>query len=222
MVCEEGFHEQLKNWVATYLKGESAIIFGVEFTFSVASISLATGLPNHGEYSFKGMNLDLENYRPFLKTPYREKHAHIIPFGYLLEKYAPLMKVVMKLFTCERRFSRIYAYHIRLLMHFTIQKPLNMCNYLCRSLAKMSERIQMKNKEHYPSLFHHSLIKIIVLHQLTKKNMTWESFLEIALKWNESNVAAQPSNMPAQQMEIGSSRKSMEIPKAEVTRMYKR
>jgi len=60
----------------------------------------------------------------------------------------------------------------------------------------MSERIQMKNKENYPSLFHHSLIKTIVLHQLAEKNMTLESFLQTTMKWHESNVTAQPSSMP--------------------------
>jgi len=224
-VCEVGFHEQLIDCVATHLKGESAIIAGVEFTFSVASISLATGIPDHGEYWFKGMKLDLVRYRSFLKTPYRETHTHIIPFRYLLEKYAPLMKVVMKFFTCEGRFSRLYAYHIWILMHFIAHKPLNICNYLCRSLSKMSEKVQVKNKENYPSLFHHSLIKTVVLHKLTEKNMTWDYFLEASLKWHESNVSVQHSNMPTRQMEVGSSRKSEEIPKAprpEVTRMYKR
>ena len=48
-MCEVGFHEQLVAWIATHLKGESAIIAGVEFTFSVADISLATGIPDHGE-----------------------------------------------------------------------------------------------------------------------------------------------------------------------------
>ena len=112
MVCEVGFHEQLTDWVATHLEGESAISAGVKFTFSVASISLATGILDHGEYWFKGMNLDLVHYTSFLKTPYMEIHTHIIPFVYMLEKYAPLMKVVLKFFTYEGRFSRLYAYHI--------------------------------------------------------------------------------------------------------------
>ena len=84
-----GFNEQLTYWVATQLKGESVVVASVEFTFLVASTSVAVGLLDNGEYWFKGMNLDLENYRPFLKAPYREKHAHVMPFRYLLEKYAP-------------------------------------------------------------------------------------------------------------------------------------
>lgn len=49
-VCEVSFHEHLIDWIAMYLKGERAIIEGDEFKFSLVSISLATGIPNHGEY----------------------------------------------------------------------------------------------------------------------------------------------------------------------------
>jgi len=89
----------------------------------------------------------------------------------------------------------------------------------------MSEKIQIKNKEHYPSLFHHSLIKTIVLHQLVEKGITWEPFLETTLKWHEANVAVETSSTPKQQLEVGSSSKSVEktqVPKAEVTKVYKR
>lgn len=119
----------------------------------------------------------------------------------------------------------LYAYHFRLLMHFTSQKPLNMCNYLFKSISKMSEKIKMKNKEHYPSLFHHNLIKTIFIHQLAEKGMTWEPFLETTLKWHEANVAAKTSSIPQQQMEVGSSRKPVDktqVPRPEVTKIYKR
>ena len=147
-VSEVGSHEKLTDWVETQLKGESVVIVGVEFSFSVASISTITSLPDNGEYWFKGMSLDLEYYKPFLNTPYRETHTHLRTFKYLLEKYAPLMKTVMRFFSCEGRFSRLYAYHIFLLMHFTSQKPLNMCNYLFRRISKMSEKIRLKDKEY--------------------------------------------------------------------------
>lgn len=193
---EAWFYEKLKDWVAVQLKGETAIIAGIEFSFSVASISIATGLPDNGEYWFIGMNLDLENYKPFLKTPYRDTHTHLLPFRYLLQKYAPLMKIFMRFFTCEGRFSKLYAYHIHLLMHFTSKKPLNMCNYLFRCISKMSENIQLKDKEHSPSLFHHSLIKTIVLHQLAERGMAWEAFLEVALKWHEEHATSQSPSAP--------------------------
>ena len=52
-VGEVGFHEQLIDWIATNLKGERAIIAGFEFTFLVATISLAIGIPDHGQCCLK-------------------------------------------------------------------------------------------------------------------------------------------------------------------------
>lgn len=89
----------------------------------------------------------------------------------------------------------------------------------------MSKKIQMNNKEHYPSLFHHSLIKTIVLHQFAEKGMTWVTFFETALKWHEANVVAQASSIPKQKMEVGSSSKLVEkiqLPKPKVTKVHKR
>ena len=88
------------------------------------------------------------------------------------------MKIIMKYFTCEGRFSRIYQYHIILLMHFTSEKPLNFPNYLFRSLVKMTEKVQSKIRYHHASLLHHALVKVIVLHQLIQINMSWEYILE--------------------------------------------
>jgi len=145
--------------------------------FSLDAISQATDIPNHGENSFKGMNLDLEEYKPYLKSQYKRAHLHAFPFEYLLRRYAPLMKAIMKFFTCEGRFCRLYQYHIRLLMHFTAPKSLNLSNYLYMSLTKMYERVKLKGKVHYPNLFHHSPIEVIVLHKLIGNNMTWDTFI---------------------------------------------
>lgn len=117
------------------------------------------------------------------------------------------MKVVMKFFTCEGIFSRLYQYHIRLLMHFTAAKPINLSNYLYRILTKIFERVQLKGKVHYPRLFYHSLIKVIVLHQLKEKNMTWDTFIEVALKTHITTSPSQHQTMLVQSMEVGSSSK---------------
>ena len=69
----------------------------------------------------------------------------------------------------------------------------------------MSEKIHLKDKEHSPSLFHHNLIKTIVLHRLTERGMAWEAFLEVALKWHEENATSQSTSTPKQQTEMGSS-----------------
>ena len=89
----------------------------------------------------------------------------------------------------------------------------------------MSEKVQVKDKENYPSIFHHSLIKIVVFHQLAEKNMTWDSFIETTLQWHETIVSVHHQNISTQYVEVGSSSKSVEVPKSpriEVTRMYQR
>ena len=106
---------------------------------------------------------------------YKDYKKSIFPFSHFLERYAPMMRVIMKYFTCEGRFSRLYSYHIRFLMHFTRVKMLHLPYYLYRSIDKMSYIVQ---KRDYPpqmqSLFHHSLIKMVVLHQLQQKGIPWE------------------------------------------------
>ena len=108
----------------------------------------------------------------------RSMHCYF-PFSHLLASYAPLMKIIMKYFTCEGRFSRVYAYHIRLLMHFTRTKQLNLPYFLYKSIEKMASPVQKKSpSQQVASLFHHSLIKISILHQLEKKGVSWDVFYQ--------------------------------------------
>lgn len=55
--------------------------------------------------------------------------------------------------------------------------------------------------------------------------MTGDSFIETTLQWHEAIVFLQHQNIPTQQMEVGSSSKLEEVPKAhrpDVTRIYQR
>ena len=161
---EVGYNHDLTSLFALNFKRDHVTIAGVNFMVSAEIISSATTILNEGEIWFKGMGLDLEHYNFFLKPQYKQSHSHIFPSKQLLDKYNPLMKIIMKYFTCEGRFSRLYQYHIRLLMHFTSIKPLNLPNCLFRSLVKMTEKVQSKGRNHQASLFHHDVIKMIVLH----------------------------------------------------------
>jgi len=62
-------------------------------------------------------------------------------------------------------------------MHFTARKSSNFPYYLFKNLGKMIETIQPKGDKHIPSLSHFSLIKLLVLHELGNRKMSWESFL---------------------------------------------
>jgi hypothetical protein len=53
--------------------------------------------------------------------------------------------------------------------------PLNMPHYLLRSLYKMSKRF--KHEKADSSLFHHGLIKLIIIHHLNLSGDNWQAFL---------------------------------------------
>ena len=42
--------------------------------------------------------------------------SRVFPFQYLSDQFAPLMKLIIRYFSYEGRFSRLYEYHVRLLM----------------------------------------------------------------------------------------------------------
>jgi len=163
-VQEVGYHDDLTSLFTTSFKKDQAIVAWFKFPVSAEIIASTTIIPNEGEISFKRMDLDLEHYKMFLKPQYKESPSHIFPSKQLLDKYTPLMNIIMKYFTCEGRFSKLYQYHIRLLMHFTSMKLLNLPNYLYSRLVKMDEKVHSKGRDHQASLFHHALIKVIVLH----------------------------------------------------------
>jgi hypothetical protein len=62
-------------------------------------------------------------------------------------------------------------------MHFTGKKPLNMPYYLFIILGKMVDKVQVCKDPEEPSLFHFSLIKLLVLEELRKMKQDWEVFV---------------------------------------------
>jgi hypothetical protein len=52
---------------------------------------------------------------------------------------------------------------------------LNMPYFLLRSLYKMGKRFRRKKSD--SNLFHHGLIKIIIVHQLRLNNDCWDAFV---------------------------------------------
>ena len=92
---------------------------GVTFTLTPETISVATGIPNVGEQWHKKKKAKRHHYEPYIKASCLSQLKRVFSFRFLRDEYAPLMKLIMKYFSCEGRFSGLYAYHIRLLMHFT-------------------------------------------------------------------------------------------------------
>ena len=94
-------HPELTRLFILILHEKQVDIAGVNFELSSDAIANATGIPSAGEKWFKNANLDMSYYEPFLKPRYKYNYKSIFPFSHLLERYAPLMRIIMKYFTCE-------------------------------------------------------------------------------------------------------------------------
>ena len=120
-----------------------------------------------GEKWFKQENLDMSYFEPYVKPRYKDHHKSFFHFSHLLDRYEPMMKIIMKYFTCEGKFPRLYSYRIHLLMHFTRGRMLHIPYYTFCIIDKMAYIVEkIDYNQEMQSLFHHSLIKIVVMHQL--------------------------------------------------------
>jgi hypothetical protein len=73
---------------------------------------------------------------------------------------------------CEGRFSLVYIYHIRLLIHINGDYPLNLPYFLLKSLSKMFKRVQSHLAIAKGSLFHLGLIKTLVISSLNSPKIS--------------------------------------------------
>ena len=106
--------------------------------------------------------------------------SRVFPFRFLKDEYAPLMKLIIRYFSCEGRFSRLYAYHIRLLMHFTRVRMMSIPYFMYRNIEQMTVLVQKKTPEQqHNSIYHYALIKIIVVHQLGLQGIAWDEFISL-------------------------------------------
>jgi len=117
-------------------------LVGVTFTVSPSIIAGATKIPNIEEKWYKAQDLYDHYYEPYIKPWYRNEVKRLFHFRFLEDKYVPMMKIIMKYSTCEGRFSKLYTYHIRLLMHFTRVKLLNLPYLLFRNIENMAHFLQ--------------------------------------------------------------------------------
>ena len=182
MIERVKFHHELARLFVTHLHNNEVTLAGITFTISPAIISEATGIPDVGEKWNKGQDIDREYYEPYIEARYKEKMKRVFPFKFLEDRFVPLMKIIIKYFTCEGRFYQLYAYHIRLLMHFTGVRMMNIPYFMFKNIEKMAHIV---NRKPYPqqlyNIFHYSLIKMIVLHQLNLLNMPWETSISLEM-----------------------------------------
>ena len=96
---------------------------------------------------------------------------------WIIEEFISPLVIITRLITCEGRFSTFKACHFRLLAHFEFGKLLNFPFHFWKSLGRMVSQIRKNVENLTHSMYHHGLIKMIILAELKKKNQVWEQFL---------------------------------------------
>lgn len=173
---------------------------------------------------YKAQDLDEHYYEPYIKSRYRNEKKRTFPSRFLEDKYAPMVRIIMKYFTCEGRFSRLYTYHIRLIMHFKRVKMLNNAYLLFRNIEKMAYIVQ---KNPYPqqmrSIYQYSLIKMIVLHHLNLLNISWDTFIanDIFNGTQTLPLVSQEVERPSNSDKVKESEKDKETKVVEKLESYK-
>ena len=126
-------------------------------------LSQATGLPLSRKKWFKNSNLEEVSWSLFFTSRKIQCCDKGMPISPLKTRWHGLLAVLRQFITYEGRFDLIFLYHIRLLMNF-IGFQLNMPFYLLRSLYKMAKRYKRQCLN--SSLFHHGLIRMLLVHHL--------------------------------------------------------
>jgi hypothetical protein len=88
-----------------------------------------------------------------------------------------LFKGIQLYLTSEGRYDKLMLYHFRLLDHFTGKVLLNLPFFLHKSLTKACHKIIAEPLSIKNSLCHHGLIKMIILKELRRREITWQHFL---------------------------------------------
>jgi len=107
MVEKVKLHHELARLFMTHLDNNEVKLARVTFNLSPTIISEATCIPNVGEKWNKGQYIDREYYEPYIKAKYHGKLKRVFPFKFLEDRFAPLMKIIVKYFTCEGRVSQL-------------------------------------------------------------------------------------------------------------------
>jgi hypothetical protein len=100
-----------------------------------------------------------------------------IPRSWLIHPWDELAYLTQKFITCEGIFSIIYLYHIKLLQHLKSDCEINMPYFLLQSLSKMAKAVQKQWRNTERSLYYCGFIKMIIIHELHKQNLTWQQFI---------------------------------------------
>jgi hypothetical protein len=173
----EGFNLEVAQDFSQTFDGTRAKIGDLQLQVSEESIAEATGLSREGDRWFKNLKFEGIPWHLLMvskKSCYDVKGTPIFLFK---PRWHGLLLIIKQFVTCEGRYGLVFLFHIRLLMVF-LGFGLNMSFYLLKSLQKMARFYQRQNPNAQSSLFHHGLIRILVISQLSKVGDNWKNFVD--------------------------------------------
>jgi hypothetical protein len=172
----EGYNLAVAQDFAQTFDGFRAKVGDLQLEVTEDSIARATRLSQEGEKWFKNAKLEGVPWSLFMVSRNSTCFPKGTPITLLKPRWHDLLLILKQFITCEGRYGLVFLYHIRLLMLFLGFK-LNMPFYLLMSLHKMSKRYKKQSLNPLSSLFHHGLIRILLLSHLSQIGDTWENFL---------------------------------------------
>ena len=170
----KGFNLRVSQEFALTFYGCRAKIGVVQLEVTEEFLSQAMGLPVVGKKWFKNTKVEEVPWTLLFTSRKITSCDRGMPVSSLKPRWHDLIAIVKQFITCEGRFGLVFLYHLRFLMSF-IDFPLNMPYFLLRSLYNMGKWFRRKKSD--SSLFHHGLIKIIIVHQLQLHNDSWDAFV---------------------------------------------
>lgn len=183
---------------ARAFNGKKAQIGDFSILVSERTIAQATGLCREGERWFKKESLTRAQMNCLLKPKYHVVALHKgFPRNFLREEWHSVLFILQKYITREARYTVTMQYHIRLLLHFESGMLLNFPYFLYQSLAKMSRQVKKNTRNPFASLHHFGLIKLLIFHELKRKNDSWEGFLaqnQVGVQITHTRVVPRPTS----------------------------
>jgi hypothetical protein len=175
----QGHDEQVSMEFALNFDGYEVEIGKLLMLVTEQTIAKACRLVVGGERWWKKEHVVTEFVNQFLLPDKQNPNWRKgVPHSWIRPEWHTALIVIHRYITCEGRFSLIYIYHIRLLMHLNGDYPLNLPYFLLKSLTKMSKRVQSLSSNAKSSLFHQVLIKTLVVSALREIQKPWSWLMQ--------------------------------------------
>jgi len=155
-------------------------VVSLQFKVTECSISQTTELPPTWQKFFKKGEVEKGAWHKFLIEDDCAVDWKVgVHRSAVIKKWQQLFYILQKILTCEGRYSLIYLYHIRLLMHFELGKLMKFPYFMLKRLDKMLKSVQKSQKYQIGfKICHYGLTKILVKKELENRGTIWKGFLK--------------------------------------------